>query len=91
MIENKNDANRNLEKALQALEQAKQRIANEKKNRMRRNGKPNQRIHPVYRVRTNMPPEVVCALSEGQVSLAWTPVEGVVCLEAAKSKTKEDL
>lgn len=31
MIENKNDANRNLEKALQALEQAKQRIANEKK------------------------------------------------------------
>ncbi len=31
MIESKNDANRNLEKALQALEQAKQRVANEKK------------------------------------------------------------
>ena len=31
MIENKNDASRNLEKALQALEQAKQRVANEKK------------------------------------------------------------
>lgn len=31
MIENKNGANRNLEKALQALEQAKQRVANEKK------------------------------------------------------------
>lgn len=31
MIENKNEANRNLEKALQALEQAKQRVANEKK------------------------------------------------------------
>ena len=31
MIERKNDANRNLEKALQALEQAKQRAANEKK------------------------------------------------------------
>lgn len=31
MIEIKNDASRNLEKALQALEQAKQRVANEKK------------------------------------------------------------
>ncbi len=28
MIENENDASRNLEKALQALEQAKQRVAN---------------------------------------------------------------
>ncbi len=31
MFESKNDASRNLEKALQALEQAKQRVANEKK------------------------------------------------------------
>ena len=31
MIESKNDASRNLEKALQELEQAKQRVANEKK------------------------------------------------------------
>ncbi len=31
MIESRNDASRNLEKALQALEQAKQRVANEKK------------------------------------------------------------
>ena len=31
MIERKNEASRNLEKALQALEQAKQRVANEKK------------------------------------------------------------
>ena len=31
MIESKNDASKNLEKALQALEQAKQRAANEKK------------------------------------------------------------
>ena len=31
MIENKNNASRNSEKALQALEQAKQRVANEKK------------------------------------------------------------
>ncbi|MDE6387207.1 MAG: hypothetical protein K2L82_05280 [Lachnospiraceae bacterium] len=30
-FENKNDASRNLEKVLQALEQAKQRVANEKK------------------------------------------------------------
>lgn len=35
-------------------------------------------------VRTDIPPEVVCALSEGQVSLAWTPAEGVVCLATAK-------
>lgn len=31
MIESKNDASRNLEKALHALEQAKQRVVNEKK------------------------------------------------------------
>ena len=33
MIESKNDASRNLEKALQALYQAKQRVANEKKRK----------------------------------------------------------
>ena len=31
MIESMNDASRNLEKALQALKQAQQRVANEKK------------------------------------------------------------
>lgn len=31
MIESKNDSNKNLEKALQILEQAKKRVANEKK------------------------------------------------------------
>ncbi len=31
MIENNNEVSKNLEKALQALEQAKQRVANEKK------------------------------------------------------------
>ncbi len=31
MIESKNDASKNLEKTLQALEQVKQRVANEKK------------------------------------------------------------
>ncbi len=46
--------------------------------------KPRQRIPPVYGVRTDIPPEVACALSEGQVSLAWTPAEGVVCLATAK-------
>lgn len=33
-------ASRNLEKALQALEQAKQRVANEKKNGTRKSAKP---------------------------------------------------
>ena len=41
-------------------------------------------MHPVYGVRTDIPPEVVCAPFGGQVSLAWTPAEGVVCLAAAK-------
>ena len=35
-------------------------------------------------MRTDIPPEVVCALSEGQVSLAWTLAEGIVCLATAK-------
>ena len=41
MIESKNEASRNLEKALQALEQEKQRVANEKKkqNESRQQGK----------------------------------------------------
>ncbi len=40
MIESKNETSKNLEKALQALEQAQQHVANEKKNRTRRNAKP---------------------------------------------------
>ncbi len=42
MIDSKNDASRNLEKALQALEQAKQRVANEKKkqNEKKRKAEP---------------------------------------------------
>ena len=43
MIESKNDASRNLEKALQALEQAKQRVANEKK---KQNEKKHKTLHP---------------------------------------------
>ncbi len=35
-------------------------------------------------MRTDISPEVVYALSEGQVSLAWTPAEGIVCLSTAK-------
>ena len=42
---------------------------------------------PVYGVRTDIPPEVVCALSEGQVSLAWTPAEGVAVLRQPKGET----
>ena len=34
MIANKNEASKELEKALQALEQAKQRVANEKSPRL---------------------------------------------------------
>ena len=37
MIESKNEASKNLEKALQALEQAKQRVANEKKKQKTEN------------------------------------------------------
>ena len=39
MIENKNESSRNLEKALQALEQAKQRVANEKKKQNEKKSK----------------------------------------------------
>ena len=41
MIESKNDTSKNLEKALQALKQAQQRVANEKKkqNESRQQGK----------------------------------------------------
>ena len=40
MIESKNDTSKNLEKALQALKQAQQRVANEKKkqNEKKRKG-----------------------------------------------------
>lgn len=40
MIESQNNASRNLEKTLQALEQAKQRVAMEKENRTKGNAKP---------------------------------------------------
>ena len=41
-------------------------------------GESSKCIHPVYGVRTDIPPEVVYlrAPSGGQVSLAWTPAEG---------------
>ena len=45
--------------------------------------KPRLLSHPVYGVRTDIPPAVVCALSEGEVSLEWTPAEGIVCLATA--------
>ena len=40
MIESKNDTSKNLEKALQALKQAQQRVANEKKKQNEKSGKP---------------------------------------------------
>ena len=47
MIESKNEASRNLEKALQALEQAKQRVANEKKkqNEKKRKAENHHKLH----------------------------------------------
>ena len=51
MIESKNEASRNLEKALQALEQAKQRVANEKKKQNEKkaeSGEPPQVHHGRY-------------------------------------------
>ena len=40
MIEKKNEVSKDLEKALQALEQAKARVANEKKKQNEKSGKP---------------------------------------------------
>ncbi|MDE7156516.1 MAG: hypothetical protein K2O02_00860 [Lachnospiraceae bacterium] len=53
MIENNNEVSKDLEKALQALEQAKQRVANEKKKqnekkRKAENHSPTIQSAPVY-------------------------------------------
>ena len=47
MIESKNDTSKNLEKALQALKQAQQRVANEKKkqNEKKRKAEPPPTTH----------------------------------------------
>ena len=57
MIENKNEASRNLEKSLQALKQAKQHVTNGKK-------KQNEKKRKAEITRTDIPPLVVylCAL-----------------------------
>ncbi len=55
MIESKNDASRNLEKALQELEQAKQRVANEKK---KQNEKKRKAEKPLPRKPLSPMPEV---------------------------------
>ena len=75
MIESRNDASKNLEKALQALQQAKQRVANEKKKQNEKKRKAEVTYSPRLRG----------APFGEQVSLAWTPAEGVVCLATAKS------
>ena len=90
MIENNNEVSKDLEKTLQALKQAQQRVANEKKKQNEKKRKAEVTYPPCLQG-AHIPPEVVCALSEGQVSLAWTPAESVVCLATAKrgnDKTK---
>ena len=49
MIEGKNDVSRNLEKTLQALEQAKQRVANEKKKQNEKKRKATATYSPCRR------------------------------------------
>ncbi len=51
MIESKNDASRNLEKALQELEQAKQRVANEKKKQNEKKRKAEKPLSPMPEVK----------------------------------------
>ena len=84
MIESKNDTSRNLEKALQALEQAKQRVANEKKKQNEKKRKAeNHHKYIMGGIIVKYFPDCY-SYDEGQVSLAWTPAEGVVCLATAK-------
>jgi hypothetical protein len=74
MIESKNNASKNLEKALQALTQAKQRVANEKKKQNEKKRKS----------------EVIYSPFGEQVSLAMDNTnklvyaEGIVCLATVK-------
>ena len=48
MIESRNDTSRNLEKALQALEQAKQRVANEKKKKSEKKRKAEKLLPTIH-------------------------------------------
>ncbi len=76
MIESKNDTSKNLEKALQALEQAKQRVANEKKKQNEKKRKAeNHHKYIMGGIVVKYFPDCY-HYDEGQVSLAWTPAEG---------------
>jgi len=58
MIETKVEVSKDLEKALRVLQQAKQRVANEKKTELKSRGNV---FIPFMGVRTDIPSEVVCA------------------------------
>ncbi len=51
MIESKNDTSKNLEKALQALKQAQQRVANEKKKQNEKKRKAENHHNPLSPMR----------------------------------------
>ena len=55
MIESKNDISKNLEKALQALTQAKQRVANEKKKQNEKKRKAEVTYSPCFANMTGRP------------------------------------
>ena len=74
MIESKNNASKNLEKALQALKQAQQRVANEKKKQNEKKRKAEVIYSPFG--------EQVSLAMDNASKLAYA--EGVVCLAAAK-------
>ena len=48
MIESKNDTSKNLEKALQALKQAQQRVANEKKKKSEKKRKAEKLLPTIH-------------------------------------------
>lgn len=60
MIESKNEASKNLEKALQALEQTKQRVANEKK-------KQNEKKRKAEKPLPHNPPLLMAKMKAGAV------------------------
>ncbi len=51
MIESKNDTSKDLEKALQVLQQAKQRVANEKKKQNEKKRKAEKPLSPMPEVK----------------------------------------
>lgn len=54
------------------------------KRKSRTGGKLRNRSYIVYKGRIDILSEAVCALSDGQVLLAWVAEEGIVCLAVAQ-------